>query len=148
MCCSGRLSLPPGSGITTWKTRGKYSPSGGGGDAWGEVWFGSFLQRRMVFWWFLQTYMTSGPCSSWFFLVMKSWFFWCYLGLQAMAIHCRAAKNSLRGTLIFSKTRGDIRSSRFATGVNNTVGWWKKSSIRKFVMISFGHLWVVDWAYR
>jgi len=35
-----------GSGITTWKTRGKYSPSdlaGRGGDAWGEVWFGSFL---------------------------------------------------------------------------------------------------------
>jgi hypothetical protein len=33
-----------GSGITTWKTRGKYSPSnlGGGGDAWGEVWFGFF----------------------------------------------------------------------------------------------------------
>ncbi len=53
----------------------------------------------MVFWWFLQTYMTSGPCSSWFFLVMKSWFFWCYSGLQAMAIHCRAAKNSLRGTI-------------------------------------------------
>jgi hypothetical protein len=29
---------------------------------------------------------------------MKSWFFWCYLGLQAMAILCWAAKNSLRGT--------------------------------------------------
>ncbi len=70
----------------------------GGGDAWGEVWFGSFLQRLMVFWWFLQTYMTSGPCSSWFFLVVKSWFFWCYLGLWAMAILCWAAKNSLRGT--------------------------------------------------
>jgi hypothetical protein len=32
------------SGITTWKTRGKYSPSdlAGGGGRLGEVWFGSF----------------------------------------------------------------------------------------------------------
>ncbi len=27
---------------------------------------------------------------------------------------------------IFSKVRGDIRSSRFATGVNDTGGKWKK----------------------
>ncbi len=61
----------------------------------------------MVFWWFLQTYMTSGRCSSWFFLVVKSWFFWCYFGLQAMAIHCRAAKNSLSGTLwVYLKSSG------------------------------------------
>jgi hypothetical protein len=44
---------------------------------------------------------------------------------------------------IFSKIRGDIRSSRFATGVNETGDKWKKSSIRKMFMISFGHLWVV-----
>jgi hypothetical protein len=35
-----------GSGFTTWKTRGKYSPSdlagGGGGGLLCEVWFGSF----------------------------------------------------------------------------------------------------------
>ncbi len=70
-----------------------------GGDAWVRFGLAHFLQRLIVFWWFLQTYMTSGPCSSWFFLVTKSWFFWCYLGLQVMAILCRAAKNSLRGTL-------------------------------------------------
>jgi hypothetical protein len=35
---------------------------------------------------------------------------------------------------IFSKTHGDIHSSRFATG--DTGGKWKKSSIRKFVIIS------------
>jgi len=37
-----------GSGITTWKTRGKYSPfdlAGGGGGRSHEVWFGSFSQR-------------------------------------------------------------------------------------------------------
>jgi hypothetical protein len=33
---------------------------------------------------------------------------------------------------IFLKIRGDIRSSRFATGVVDTGGKWKKSSIRKF----------------
>jgi hypothetical protein len=33
---------------------------------------------------------------------------------------------------IFSKIRGDIRSSRIATGVNDTGGKWKKSSIRNF----------------
>jgi hypothetical protein len=47
---------------------------------------------------------------------------------------------------IFSKIRGDIRSSRFATGVVDTGGKWKKSSIRKIDMISFGHLWVVELA--
>jgi hypothetical protein len=44
---------------------------------------------------------------------------------------------------IFSKIRGDIRSSRFATGVNETGDKWKKSSIRKMFMIFFGHRWVV-----
>jgi len=37
-----------GSGITTWKTRGKYLPfdlAGGGGGRLHEVWFVSFSQR-------------------------------------------------------------------------------------------------------
>ncbi len=45
--------------FTTWKTRQKYSP------------FDLTFSTAIVFWWFLQTYMTSGPCSSWFFLVVK-----------------------------------------------------------------------------
>jgi hypothetical protein len=53
----------------------------------------------------------------------------------------------LRPFRIFLKIRGDIRSSRLATGVNDTGGKWKKSSIRKIVIISFGHLWVVEEAY-
>jgi hypothetical protein len=36
---------------------------------------------------------------------------------------------------IFSKIRGDIRSSRFATGVNDTGGKCEKSSIRKVLII-------------
>jgi hypothetical protein len=48
---------------------------------------------------------------------------------------------------IFSKIRGDIHSSRFATGVNDTGGNWKKSPIRKMLIILFGHLWVVEETY-
>jgi hypothetical protein len=54
---------------------------------------------------------------------------------------------SLRPFRIFSKIRGDIRNSRFATGVNDTGGKWKKSSIRKILIILFGHLWVVEDIY-
>ncbi len=53
----------------------------------------------------------------------------------------------LRPFQIFSKIRGDIRSSRFATVVNDTGGKWKKSSIRKILIILFGHLWVVEKTY-
>jgi hypothetical protein len=35
----------------------------------------------------------------------------------------------------FSKIRGDIRSSRFATGVVNTGGKWKKPSSIKILII-------------
>ncbi len=53
----------------------------------------------------------------------------------------------LRPFQIFSKIHGDIRSTRFATGVNDTSGKWKKSSIRKTLIILFGHLWVVEETY-
>ncbi len=49
---------------------------------------------------------------------------------------------------IFPKIGGDIRSSRCTTGVVDTGGKWKKSSIRKVFVISFGHLWVVELSYR
>ncbi len=39
-----------------------------GDDVRGEVWFGSLFQRLVVLWWFLQSYMRSGPFSSWIFL--------------------------------------------------------------------------------
>ena len=41
---------------------------------------------------------------------------------------------------IFSKIRGDIHSSRCTTGVVDTGGKWKKSSIIKVLIILFGHL--------
>ncbi len=45
---------------------------------------------------------------------------------------------------IFSKIRGDIRRSRLTTGVVDTGGKWKKSSIRKIFIILLGHLWIVE----
>ena len=48
----------------------------------------------------------------------------------------------------FENSQRDIRSSRCTTGVVDTGGKWKKSSIRKIFIISFGHLWVVELAYR
>jgi hypothetical protein len=49
---------------------------------------------------------------------------------------------------IFSKIHGDIRSSMCTTGVVDSGGKWKKSSIRKVFIISFGHFWVVELAYK
>ncbi len=48
---------------------------------------------------------------------------------------------------IFSKIRGDIRSSRLTTGVTDTGGKWKKSSIRKILIILLEHLWIVELTY-
>jgi hypothetical protein len=45
---------------------------------------------------------------------------------------------------IFSKIHGDIHSSRCTTGVVDTGYKWKKSSIRKIFIITFGHLWIVE----
>jgi hypothetical protein len=49
---------------------------------------------------------------------------------------------------IFSKIRGDICSSRCTTGVIDSSGKWKKSSIIKVLIILFGHLWEVELTYR
>jgi hypothetical protein len=48
---------------------------------------------------------------------------------------------------IFSKIRGDIRSSRCTTGVADTGGKWQKSSNWKILIILFGHLWIVELTY-
>jgi hypothetical protein len=36
----------------------------------------------------------------------------------------------------------------FATGVIDTGGKWKKSPVRKVLIILFGHLWVIELTYR
>jgi hypothetical protein len=50
----------------------------------------------------------------------------------------------LRPFQIFSNICADIRDSRRTTGVVDTGGKWKKSSIRKTLIILFGHLWAVE----
>ncbi len=53
------------------------------------------------FWWFLHSYITSGPFYCWYFLLLKLQIFLCYLSFQVMAILCCVAKNSLRGTTAY-----------------------------------------------
>ncbi len=45
---------------------------GRGTLACGLVWL--IFSTAIVFWWFLQTYLTSGPCSFWFFLAAFFYF--------------------------------------------------------------------------
>ncbi len=68
---------------TTWKTRHQNPPIDwdvweGGRYACGLAWL--FFTTDIVFWRFLQTYMTSGHCSCWFLLVIEQRIFWHYLG--------------------------------------------------------------------
>jgi hypothetical protein len=49
---------------------------------------------------------------------------------------------------IFLKIGGDIQSSRCTTGIVDTGGKSKKSSIIKVSIILFGHLWEVELTYR
>ncbi len=55
----------------------------------------------------------------------------------------QAPEYTIRIVSNFLKIRGDIRSLRFATGVNDTGDKCKKSSIIKVLIIMFGHLWEV-----
>ncbi len=48
---------------------------------------------------------------------------------------------------IFSKICRDILSSRLTTSVVDTGGKWKKSLIRKILIILLGHLWIVELTY-
>ncbi len=60
---------------------------------------------------------------------------------QAPEYHIRAVSNLF-------EILGDIRSSRCTTVVVDTIGKWKKSSIRKVLIILFVHPWEVELACR
>ncbi len=48
---------------------------------------------------------------------------------------------------VYSKIRGDIRSTRLTTGVVDTGGKRKRSLIRKMFKNFLGHLWIVELTY-
>jgi hypothetical protein len=92
---------------------------------------------------FLNTYVTllrmsslKGQCHE----IFDFWFFRESVSPKPLSI-------SLGPFRIFSKIRGDIRSSTCTTGVVGIGGEWKKSSIRKILIILFGHLWVEELTY-
>ncbi len=59
----------------------------------------------------------------------------------------QAPEYTIRAVSNFSKIRGYIRSSRCTTGVVDTGGKWKKSSVIKVLIILFRHLWEVKLTY-
>ncbi len=60
---------------TTWKIR-RCNLRRGGGLAWVAACLGFLKQRNIVFWWFLQSYMTSRRSSYWFFLLIEQRILW------------------------------------------------------------------------
>jgi hypothetical protein len=84
---------------TTCKICGNGSQRGGG-VARVALWRLSTKQGNIVFWQFLQSYMTSRHSSFWYLLLFEQRIFLYYLGFSVMAILCSAAKNSLRSTTI------------------------------------------------
>jgi hypothetical protein len=59
----------------------------------------------------------------------------------------QAPEYTITANLNFSNIRGYIHSSRCTTGGNDTGDKWKKSSIRKILIILFGQLWVEELTY-
>jgi hypothetical protein len=50
--------------------------------------------KELVFWPFLLSYITSGPFSCWYFLLLKQRFFWYYFSRHVMAIFCCVAQKA------------------------------------------------------
>jgi hypothetical protein len=68
------------------------APYGGGGGL-----AGFFPNtQELVFWLFLLSYLTSGPFSCWYFLLLKQRFFWYYFSCQVMAILCCVAQKAAK----------------------------------------------------
>ncbi len=90
-----RLIWPAGFGA--WRLNLAFSPrvrvaksrrrAGRGGDL-GSPLAGFSPNTGISFWLFLQSYLTSGPFSCWYFLLLKQRFFWYYFSHQVMAILC------------------------------------------------------------
>jgi len=77
--------------------------------------------------WFVSVVLLKGQCPE----IFCFWFFYESVSPQPQSI-------PLGPFRFFSKIRGHIRSSRLTTGVADTGGKWKKSSIRKILIIFVG----------
>jgi hypothetical protein len=64
------------------------------GVAWVALWRAFFQTQKLVFWWFLRSYLTSALFSCWYFLLLKQRNFWYYSSLQVMAILCCVVKKA------------------------------------------------------
>ncbi len=113
-------SLPPASQSGGWIQRlasefGVFSkckscwiqaPGGGGGVARVALCRAFPQTQELVFWWFLGSYLTSGPFSCWYFLLLKQRIFWYYSSRQVMAILCSVAKKAASAAQAESSVSG------------------------------------------
>ncbi len=80
--------------FSTFESRQIQAPFRGGGGGLGSP-LAAFPQTQaLVFWLFLQSYLTCGPFSCWHFLLFKQRFFWYYSSCQVMAILCCVAQKA------------------------------------------------------
>jgi hypothetical protein len=65
-----------------------------GGGGLGSPLMGFLPNTRINFWLFLLSYLTYGPFSCWYFLLLKQHFFWYYFNPQVMDILCCVAQKA------------------------------------------------------
>ncbi len=91
----GRPDLALGDSIfSTCNSHQIQAPCGGGGVAWVALWWAFPQTQESAFWRFLRSYLTSGPFSCWYFLLLKKRIFWYYFSRQVMAILCYVAQKA------------------------------------------------------
>jgi hypothetical protein len=69
-------------------------PGAVGGGGLGSPLMGFLPNTRINFWLFLLSYLTYGPFSCWYFLLLKQHFFWYYFNPQVMDILCCVAQKA------------------------------------------------------
>ncbi len=74
----------------------------GGGGGLGSPLGGFSPNTELVFWLFLWSYLTSGPFSCWYFLLLKQRFFQYYSNRQVMAILCCVAQKAASAAQLLS----------------------------------------------
>ena len=86
----------------TCESRQIQAPCRGGECGLGSPLAGFSPNTELVFWLFLQSYLTSGPFSCWYFLLLKQRFFRYYSSPQVMAILCCVAQKAASAAWLLS----------------------------------------------